>query len=344
MLPRERVFAALDFSTPDVVPLEYHPSPAGLYEHGDKLRELWREFPGDFGDAEEFPPAAPPLEAIDSDGKYSETRRDEWGVVWKYLIFGVAGHPVERPLDDWASLEGYASPKSPLLDGAGFRIAQERATAHMRRHFLKSGWISLFEVMHALRRFEDILMDIAGSTAEANRLADLITEYQLEQIRYMLARGVDAIQFGDDFGTQAAMILSPATFRRFFKPRFARLMDPIHAAGKQVFFHTCGRSPRILNDLRELGVHAVWPQLNAYDEKELARVCREARMAVAIHPDRGELMVHGTPRQVRDAVSRLAGNFRVGDGGAWFYVEIDAGFPFENVRALVEAIAVMRGV
>jgi hypothetical protein len=54
-------------------------------------------------------------------------------------------------------------------------------------------------------------------------------------------------------------------------------------------------------------------------------------------------MTFGRPGDVRQAVLDLAETFRVRDGGAWFYVEIDNGFPFENVRALVETIAELRG-
>ena len=50
MLPRERVIVSLDFRPPDVVPLECHPSPAGLYEHGARLQQLLRDHPHDFGD------------------------------------------------------------------------------------------------------------------------------------------------------------------------------------------------------------------------------------------------------------------------------------------------------
>ena len=34
--------------------------------------------------------------------------------------------------------------------------------------------------------------------------------------------------------------------------------------------------------------------------------------------------------------------FRMGDGGSWFYVEADNGFPFENIETLVETIAQWR--
>lgn len=90
--------------------------------------------------------------------------------------------------------------------------------------------------MHALRRFEDVLMDLATDSPEINRLADLITDYQLHTIHYLLARGVDAIQFGDDYETQSGLMMSLSTWRRFLRPRYALLMNPVHAAGKKASF------------------------------------------------------------------------------------------------------------
>jgi hypothetical protein len=299
-------------------------------------------YPGDFGEAASFPLAKPDPVWIDGDGRYCEIRKDEWGVVWKQLIFGVAGQPLERPLDDWANLGRYMPPAVPADSGPQFSRQQARAAAHQQKYFLKSGWISIFEVMHAVRRFEDIIVEIARDTPEANRLADLIAERQLAQIRYLLKRGVDAVQFADDFGTQSALMLSPKTFRSFFKPRYASLMKAVRDAGKKVFFHTCGRAYSILEDFVDLGVDAIWPQLNAYDDRELASFCRDARIAIALHPDRGRLMTESTPRQVSKEVERLAETFSASSGGAWFYVEIDAGFPFDNVKALIEAIGRMR--
>jgi hypothetical protein len=212
----------------------------------------------------------------------------------------------------------------------------------MSRWFLKSGWISIFEVMHAVRRFEDVLMDIGSDTSEIHRLADMITAHQLAVVHHLLRRGVDAIQFGDDFGTQSAMMISPRAWRRFFLPRFEILMRPVRKAGRKIFFHTCGYGWPFLGDLAGLGVNAIWPQLNAYNLSELACFCRDTRTAIALHPDRGELMTRGTPQDVRCAISRLASAFNVSGGGAWFYVEIDAGFPFENVKALIESIGALR--
>jgi hypothetical protein len=343
VLPRERVFAALNFQPPDVLPLECHASPSGSFEHGDKLHELWQRYPQDFGLTDSFPHAHPEPQWVDDNGRYCEVRRDEWGVVWEHLIFGAAGHPLERPLDDWSNLDRYLLPPHPATSGPEFEREQARAREHQQRYFHKSGWINLFEVMIAVRRFEDVLMDIASDTPEINRLADLITGYQLKRVQYLLARGVDAVQFGDDFSTQFDLMMSLAAWRRFFKPRFERLMKAVHAAGKKVFFHTCGCGSRLLEDFADLGVHAIWPQINAYDSAELARRCREARIAIALHPDRGDLMIRSRPDEVRSGVLRLVDAFAMAEGGSWFYVEIDSGFPFDNVKALMETIGQLRG-
>jgi hypothetical protein len=342
MLPRERVLAALNFNAPDVVPVMHHSSPGGLYEHGEGLKELWRRYPHDFGDNGSLAIPKPGPEWIDESGRYCELRRDEWGVLWRHLIFGVSGHPLERPLDDWAGLACFKAPPAPLCEGEAFRRDQAGAREHMQTYFLLSGWISIFEVMHAVRRFEDVLMDIEADCAEINRLADIIAEYREHEIRHLLERGVDAVQFADDFGMTGGLMLSRKTWRRFFMPRYARLMKPVRDAGKKVFYHSCGLIWELLEDLREIGVDAIWPQVSLYDERAFAARCRDLKLAVALHPDRGDLMMRGKPEDVVRTVERLTEVFEVPRGGAWFHVEIDPGFPFGNVKALIETIGRMR--
>jgi hypothetical protein len=324
MLPRERVRAAIEFRRPDMAPVEYHPSPAGIWEHGAALRRLWERYPHDFGHSDDFPDRRPEARFVDAAGRYEELRRDEWGVLWRHLIFGMHGHPVARPLDDWANLERFQAPPVPAMEGEAFEQERARAAAHRERYYLKSGWISLFEVMHAVRRFEDVLMDLSTDAAEIHVLADRIQDYQMAVIRQLLARGVDAIQFGDDFGTSTDLMMSPKVWRRFFQPRFEEMFRVVREAGKAVFFHTCGNNLRILEDLAELGIDVLWPQLQSYPKGELAAFCRANRVAIEIHPDRGDLMQRGQPAEVEAEVRRLAEEFRIEEGGGWFYVEIDA--------------------
>ncbi|MBN1673823.1 MAG: hypothetical protein JXR37_22435 [Kiritimatiellae bacterium] len=339
MTGRERVTAALAFEAPDRAPVEYHHSPAGMYEHGTALQQLMCRHGQDFGDPAEFAIPEPSPDAVDGDGRYYEVERDMWGTLWEHRIFGIAGHPLERPLDDWGALPDWRPPAPPAVSGPLFEADRAKARAYQERFFLKSGWVSIFEVLHGIRRFEDVLVDIALDSAEINELADRIVGYQEQAVRYLLERGVDALQFADDFGTQEGLLLSPDLWRRFFRPRYARLIRPVKEAGKKVLFHTCGLVDRLLPDLAELGCDAVWPQIGLYDADRLAAMSRDLHLAVAIHPDRSHLMTFGSPADVRATVHQLAKTFRTAEGGSWFYVEIDNGFPFENVRALIETIS-----
>jgi hypothetical protein len=185
-------------------------------------------------------------------------------------------------------------------------------------------------------------MDIAFDTLEINRIADIITENCEGWVRRALALGADGVSFGDDFGTQTAPILSLAAWRRFFRPRYKALFEPVLRAGKRIFFHSCGQIAPFLEELRELGVGAIWPQLTAFDLPDLARRCRELGLAVQLHPDRGELMQRGTPQQVRDYVHRMLDTFDTPGGGSWLYIEIDPGFPWANVEALFETAMELR--
>ena len=55
-----------------------------------------------------------------------------------------------------------------------------------------------------------------------------------------------------------------------------------------------------------------------------------------------ELMQRGSPAEVRDYVLRMLDDFRTADGGSWLYIEIDPGFKWENVEALVEVAQALR--
>jgi uroporphyrinogen decarboxylase len=175
-----------------------------------------------------------------------------------------------------------------------------------------------------------------------NKLADAIIEYDSAFLQRSVKAGVDCIAFGDDYGTERAMLMSPELWRSFIKPRLKRLFQPAVDAGLDIHFHSCGQVFPILGDLAEIGVTSIWPQLPAYNMVELAKHCRSLGLAVEVHTDRAYTMTHGTPQEVRELVKREFETFRMQDGGAWFYVEADNGFPYANLEALVQTIAEYR--
>lgn len=343
MTPRARIQAALDFRPVDVVPLQVHPSPAGLFEHGRKLLDLICACGHDFGTFDDLALPVVPAADFDADGRYHRVATDAWGTTWEYRIFGVWGHRQAFPLDDWSRLDAYAFPPAERWSGADLEQRRREALLHRRRHYHVDGWASIFETLQNLRNYEDVLIDLCQDAPEMNRLLDRLVDRQQASLLNALAVNADAVSAGDDFGTQQSLILPPAVWARAFKPRYERLFAPVRAAGKKILFHSCGAIGPLLPALRAAGADAIWPQLPLFNHRELARQCRDLGLAVQLHPDRGELLQRGTPQQVRDYMLRLVEEFDILNGGAWLYLEVDPGFPWPNVEIMFRTAMALRG-
>ena len=343
MTRRERVRRAMHYMSVDKVPVQYYYTPVGYYEHGDKLNDLYALLPGDFEPFKRMPVPVIPREAFDEGGKYHEFRRDEWGVLWEYRIFGVQGIPYERPISCPNDIERYQLPPLAVCDGSEYEnYAREVREKQAQDYFTMGGGGSLYERLLSLYGDENVLCDIETDEPEINDLEDRLAEYGRSYVERSVKAGVDCISIGDDYGTERGMIMSPETWRRFFKPRLSYMLQPAVKAGVDIHCHSCGKIMPILEDLRELGITSLWPQLPAYNMEKLAERCRSLGMAVAIHTDRARTMTFGTPAQVRELVKREFDTFKMLDGGSWFYIEADNGFPFENIEALITTIAQWR--
>ena len=344
MTKRERVLNAIEWKPADVPAAMIYFTEVGLYEHGEKIRDLMKSVDADFGPVPDFPVPKIPLHAVDENGKYYELYTDEWGVKWEYRIFKMMGHALEKPLEDIKKVHNYTLPSCPV-PAAGTNEFKQRKNYFSE--FRKTYWHNesgggIFERMLALCNFEELLENLYDDTEEINLLADKICAYNEELIAHNLALNPDSIQFGDDFGMQSTMMISPDMFRSFFKPRYEKLIKPIKEAGKKVFFHSCGHNLPVLKDFKEIGVDAIWPQLTAYDLTTLADACKALKLAIYIHPDRAGLMTSGTPEQVEQKLYEYNDIFKPRGGGSFFYLEVDNGFPYENIVALAETVKKMR--
>ncbi|MDD4892260.1 MAG: uroporphyrinogen decarboxylase family protein [Phycisphaerae bacterium] len=342
MLSRERVLAAMNFAAVDVPPLRILPAAGGFFDHGQKLVDLIKATGHDFGplDSLALPPPIP-LGDYDAAGHYHAFRTDEWGTRWEYLTPGVWGCVAEYPLADFARLDDYRVPAAPVLPDDAER---ERAARHRKQFFLLADGGSLFEQMQFLRPFEQVVVEIFEDDPRINRLADLVADRCRRLVERAAALGADGVILGDDFGTQQACILPPRVWRRFFRPRYEHIFQPARQGGLKIFFHSCGQIDTLLEDFAALGVNAIWPQLTLWRPGDLVRRCRSLGMAVELHPDRGDLMQHGSPTQVRDYVRRLIDECATLQGGSILYLEVDPNFPWPNVVALFETAAKLRAM
>ena len=98
------------------------------------------------------------------------------------------------------------------------------------------------------------------------RIADIkvtLTEILIDEI------GVDLINYGDDWGMEDRLILSPSLWRTFIKPYQARLYEVAKKRGVLIFQHSDGKVEDLIPDLIEIGVDILniqrecndWPRI-----------------------------------------------------------------------------------
>lgn len=341
MKPRERVMNVLTHKKVDRPAVQYAYFGAGYYEHGEKLNDLYEKYPGDFDRFSRQPVPVLPPESFDPDGRYHVFEKDAWGVMWEYRVYGMMGHAMDFPIKSPEDMAGYQFP--PLPDYTRDNQALEALKNHFgnfaKDYFVMPGsGADYLQRMSAIRGFENFLMDIYEDSAEINIFLDRLTDYYLKNILALIKAGAEGITFGDDYGTQDGLILSKDLFGHAIKPRLKRLTEPIKKAGLHIHFHSCGRVIDLFDDFKDIGVDSVWLQMPAYDMTELRDACKEYGFSSALHPDRAVTMTSGTPDDVRELVLTINEIFKPRDGGSWFYIETDTGFPFENIEALVKTV------
>ena len=147
----------------------------------------------------------------------------------------------------------------------------------------------------------------------------------------------DGVALSDDYGTQRGMLMSPAHWRRFIKPRLAEIYGLARRHGRTVFHHSCGNIVPIIGDLIDVGLDVLHPiQPEAMDVAQLKRqfgthltLCGGVRTQ--------DLLPRGTPRQIRDEVRRL--KTVMADGGGYILepgITLQSDVPIENLLALIE--------
>lgn len=112
--------------------------------------------------------------------------------------------------------------------------------------------------------------------------------------------------FGNDFGTQRDLFISPEMFRRFVLPYFKRLIAVGKKYNKKIMLHSCGSIAKIIPDLIDAGVdilHPIQAQAAGMDAVSLSQYKKDLAFVGGI--DAQSFFVNATPDQIRDEVLRV---------------------------------------
>lgn len=159
-----------------------------------------------------------------------------------------------------ADIDAYAFP-DPDAPGR-FRDA-EKLIEKFHDEYLVFGDIevTVFSLAHQLVGMEKLLVDMMMETEYVIPLFEACAEFQTQIGLRLIEKGVDAIWFGDDFGTQTNLIIPPETFRGQLKPIYKRMIDRFKSVNPGIIpiLHCDGAVAELLDDIHEIGFEVFNP-------------------------------------------------------------------------------------
>ena len=321
---------------------ETHPVPYSLGFEGDIAAQLdayygspeWRD---------RLTPYIATVGGIDTVGQVRVDEahvRDAFGSVWR--DDRRPWHLVE-PAIKMPSFDGLIFPgPERFLGDVDARKARALQTCREKAdsfQIISIGW-GLFEHSWRIRGFEEALVDAVTEPDFYAALLDRLTELFLSFVEVWSDVPADAIMFGDDWGFQQGVILGPDRWRKFIKPRWARIYQAVHAQGKRVISHCCGSIVDIMPDIVEIGLdilESVQPEARGMNPYELKKKWGSEIVFWGCLGSQSTIQF-GSPQEIQDEVKRLCAE--MGQGGGYILApakSLQPGTPVENAAAVVEA-------
>jgi uroporphyrinogen decarboxylase len=347
MNSRERILCAMDGAEPDRVPRAlgfYHVDLASLAPRGqfvegwvdvqfvkfspspeeEELRRVARPYPGDT--------------RLGSCAQIQTYRR------WRYRPEA----PDRRnPLARARSLEDLQAFPFPVLSAPyqAEQLATQVAGLHARG--LAAGGNlphlggELFEAAWRLRGLEEFLIDLLRRPAWAHFVLDRLAELARRNAETLARAGIDVLALDDDVGMPRTMMIGPDTWRTFFKPRLAMIIQAARAIKPdlRVLYHSDGYFEPIVGDLMEIGVQAINPLQPEHMDALRIRRRFGPRLALWGTVGRHTTFSFGSPDEIRREVAgRIDTLGRAGLILCPAYDIDEPDIPWENVVAFLEAV------
>jgi uroporphyrinogen decarboxylase len=197
----------------------------------------------------------------------------------------------------------------------------------------------LFEAAWRLRGFENFMIDLEYRSEIADYLLDQLTAMLIENALILARAGVDILLLDDDVAMPTGLMIGPATWRRHFKDRLARVINTAREESPDllIFYHCDGDFSRLIPDLVDIGVNVINPiQPDCMDGTAIKREFGD-RLAIWGAVGSARLWDWGSPDQIRSEVKRCIET--LGPQGLLLAPAYDIDFtPFENIAAFIEAV------
>lgn len=202
-------------------------------------------------------------------------------------------------------------------------------------------WSSFFHDVADFFGMENYFIKMYECPEVVEAVTERVVDYYVaanEKFFAGLGDRADVMFFGNDFGTQLDLFISPESFRKFILPSFKRLIEVGKKYNKLIMLHSCGSIYRIIPDLIDAGVdilHPIQAQAKGMSADDLKQYKNDLAFVGGI--DAQSFFVNATPQQIKDEVHRVRDILGPSIVISPSHEEILPNVPAENIFAMAEA-------
>jgi len=234
---------------------------------------------------------------------------DEWGVTWKIVEYetkngtGRYTEISDNPLKDSGSIKNYIPP-DPSIESR--YKPSERLIEEFGKDYPIMGVIvtTIFETAWALRGLDRLMIDFITNEELTEKILDIPFKYHFYAGKKLTSLGVDIIWTGDDVGGQLGMLISPQIWRRYLKPKMAKLYSEMKSVNPdlKIAYHSDGNIYPIIDDLVEIGLDILNPVQPKCMDPHYLKKRYGKNLSLWGTIDIQETLPFGTPQQIEDEV------------------------------------------
>jgi uroporphyrinogen decarboxylase len=251
-------------------------------------------------------------------------------------------HLSELTDDDVGLVEKLNWGDAKYYDFTGFARGREQAKEH-NVPIVSGAWAPFYHVVADFFGMENYFVKMHTDPVLVTAVTERLVDFYLGMNTKLFdeyAKDINACFFGNDYGTQLDLMISPEMFRKFVMPYQKQIADRAKAYGVHTLLHSCGAVAKVIPDMIDAGIdglHPIQALAVGMDAESLAEKFRDKIVFIG-GVDTQVLLREGTAGQIKDDVKRLkklfGHNFIVSPSHEAVMPDV----PPENIAAMAEAV------
>lgn len=268
---------------------------------------------------------------------------DQWGCYWNRTKNDLTmGHPGRPVIDTWDKLETW-EPSPTISDPKTYRLFHWLSKFAYKKYRLAviNSIIFIMNRVSMLRGFTNTLIDHKRNPNQLQQLIDKVTDFLMANIEMVVTKyKPDGVWACDDLGTQEAPFFSPELFKKFYAEPYKRVINYLHDYDCDFHLHSCGNIGDLIPALIDTGLDSLEfdsPRLTGFERLSEYRGKLPFWACVNIQ----SVYPKGTPEEVEQEVIEMIRTFSTQEGGflAYFYLDRDViRIPKQNEKAFKKAL------